>query len=124
MIAVTGKASHAFVNSMLTKWIIIIKCPEKNGKVDLSFLIKKIGERNIDSILLEGGSTLNFSAIQEGIVDKVYSFISPKLIGGKNASTPVGGKGFKNIHDAIMLNISEVKRFDEDLMIESYIVRD
>ena len=75
----------------------VIICPEKDNKVNLSFLIDNLGKRNIDSILLEGGSTLNFSAIQEGIVDKVYSFISPKMLGGEKANTPLGGAGFSPV---------------------------
>ncbi len=86
-------------------------------------MIKELGKRGIDSILLEGGSTLNFSAIQDGIVDKVYSFISPKVLGGDNAITPVGGTGFEKVDEAITLNIKDIKRFGDDLMIEAYIIK-
>lgn len=123
IIAITDQAPDSFVKSISKLGIEIILCPEKNQKVDLGFLIKELGKRGIDSILLEGGSTLNFSALTAGIVDKVYSFISPKLIGGENALTPVGGQGFKKINEAIILNIADVKRFDDDIMIEAYIIK-
>jgi diaminohydroxyphosphoribosylaminopyrimidine deaminase/5-amino-6-(5-phosphoribosylamino)uracil reductase len=121
IIAVTEKASQSFVKKATKMGVEIIFCPVKNNKIDIRFLLTHLGELGIDSVLLEGGSTLNFSALQDAVVDKVYSFISPKLIGGEKAHTPVGGAGFKKINDAIVLKISEIKRFEEDIMIEAYI---
>ena len=123
IIAVTKNVNPDFINSVEKKGAEIIICPENNKKVDLEFLIDELGKKGIDSILLEGGSTLNFSAIQAGIVDKVYSFISPKMFGGETSNTPIGGAGFKNVQDAITLNIHDIKRFDDDLMITSYIIK-
>lgn len=99
----------------------IIKIPSKNNKVDLEALIEKLGERGIDSILLEGGSTLAYSALKVGVVDKVYQFIAPKIIGGINAYTSVGGDGIKVIEDAIRLHNMSIKQFEEDVLIEGYI---
>ena len=123
IIAITSQTGSDFVNGVKKKGAQIIVCPEKNKKVDVTYLIKELGKRGIDSILLEGGSTLNFSAIQDGIVDKVYSFISPKVLGGDNAITPVGGTGFEKVDEAITLNIKDIKRFGDDLMIEAYIIK-
>jgi len=122
IIAVTKNAPDKQINTLIKKGVEVIKCPEKEGKVNLSYLIKVLGKQNIDSILLEGGSQLNFSALREGIIDKVYSFISPKMIGGDKAITPVGGDGFEKIEDAITLNIDQISRFDEDILIEAYII--
>ena len=119
--AVTPGASHKFINLVHQKGAETIVCPEKNNKVDLTFLIKKLGEKGIDSILIEGGSALNFSAIEEGIVDKVYSFISPKIVGGASAKSPVGGNGFDTLNQAVNLSIESITRYDEDIMVEAYI---
>ena len=121
IIAVTYNAGNEFINTANQKGAEVIICHKKNQKVDLNYLFNELGKMNIDSILLEGGSSLNFSALQEGLVDKVFSFISPKLIGGIDSKTPVGGKGFDKISDAIKLRIDNIKRFDEDILIESYI---
>ncbi|MEZ5083710.1 MAG: bifunctional diaminohydroxyphosphoribosylaminopyrimidine deaminase/5-amino-6-(5-phosphoribosylamino)uracil reductase RibD [Bacteroidales bacterium] len=121
IVAVTKNATKEFIAKVNDKGAEVIVCPLNQNKVNISFLIKELGNRGIDSILLEGGSTLNFSALKEKIVDKVYSFISPKLLGGEKANTPVGGIGFKKVNNAITLNISSIIRFDEDLMIEAYI---
>ncbi len=123
IIAVTKKANSDFIRAVKKKGADVIICPENNKKVDIEFLIIELGKRGIDSILLEGGSTLNFSAIQAGIVDKVISFISPKMFGGETANTPIGGVGFENVQDAINLNIDDIQRFDDDLMITSYIIK-
>lgn len=123
LFAVTKKARKEFIDSIKEKGCDVIVCPEKNKKVDLIFLMEKLGKRNIDSVLIEGGSTLNFSAIQDGIIDKVYSFISPKMLGGEKANTPLGGQGFSQVNQAITLNIKEITRIDEDLLIESYIIK-
>ena len=69
----------------------VLVCPVKNGRVDLDFVILSLGDMGIDSVMIEGGSTLAFSALQEGIVDKIVSFIAPKILGGAGAPTPVGG---------------------------------
>jgi len=50
----------------------VIICPKKDNRVNLSYLMNELGKQSIDSILLEGGSTLNFSALKEGVVDKVF----------------------------------------------------
>ena len=62
--------------------IEILYVAEKNGHIDLNDLMQKLGERSIDSILLEGGGILNWSALKSGIVNKVYAYIAPKLFGG------------------------------------------
>lgn len=121
IIAVTEKADEKKIARLKKKGVKVILCPELEGRVNLRHLLGELGKMGLDSILLEGGSHLNFSAIREGVVDKVYSFISPKMIGGSKAHTPIGGDGFEKIDDAITLNIDKIKRFDEDILIEAYI---
>ncbi|MCT4607077.1 MAG: bifunctional diaminohydroxyphosphoribosylaminopyrimidine deaminase/5-amino-6-(5-phosphoribosylamino)uracil reductase RibD [Marinisporobacter sp.] len=99
----------------------IITTPLKDGKVDLPFLMKALGNQKMDSILLEGGATLNYSALKENIVDKIISFIAPKIIGGINAKTPIGGEGISHIKNAILLKDMKVSTIHEDLMLEAYV---
>jgi len=122
IIAVTENAPSAFVQAVKENGKEVIVCPENEKKVDMKYLMKVLHEKGIDSILLEGGSTLNFTAIKEGIVDKVISFISPKIVGGKDALTPVGGYGFESIKNAITLNIENVTKIDDDILVEAYII--
>lgn len=121
LVAVTAKAPGAFIRDLQAKGVECLVSPEKNGKVDLRYVVSILGERGIDSILIEGGSRLNFSALAEGVADKVYSFIAPKMVGGDHAPAPVGGEGVEKISEAVSLKIESVLAFDDDLLIEAYI---
>ncbi|SKA74027.1 diaminohydroxyphosphoribosylaminopyrimidine deaminase [Clostridium sp. USBA 49] len=124
IVAVTEKAENDKIEALKEKGAEIIITPSKNEKVDLVFLMKKLGERKIDSILLEGGSELNYSALESGIVDKINAFIAPKIIGGMKAKTPVGGKGRAFINEAISINKIDIKRFEDDILIEGYVQKE
>ncbi|MCT4509326.1 MAG: bifunctional diaminohydroxyphosphoribosylaminopyrimidine deaminase/5-amino-6-(5-phosphoribosylamino)uracil reductase RibD [Tepidibacter sp.] len=121
IIATTEKADKDKIKLIKEKKAEVIITPLKNNRVDLGYLIKKLGEMKIDSILIEGGSTLNYSILKEGCIDKVISFIAPKIIGGENAKTPIGGVGIDYIKDSIELKNIQSKMFDQDIMIEGYL---
>lgn len=97
---------------------------EKDGHVDLQQLMVKLGEEKIDSILLEGGGTLNWAALESGIVRRVQAYISPKLFGGKTAKTPVEGQGVSSPDHAFFLKNSTVTRIGEDFLVESEVAAD
>jgi diaminohydroxyphosphoribosylaminopyrimidine deaminase/5-amino-6-(5-phosphoribosylamino)uracil reductase len=124
IIAVTEKADKEKLGLLEEKGAEIIVTPSRNGRVDLSLLMKELGERKIDSILLEGGSELNYAALEEGIVDKINAFIAPKIIGGNTAKTPVGGQGKAFMEDSINLKCVDIHRFGDDIMIEAYIKKE
>ena len=67
--------------------------PEREGHVDLSALMERLGAQGIDSVILEGGGTLNWAALEQGIVHKVQAYLAPKLLGGRDAKSPVEGLG-------------------------------
>ncbi|MBH1941157.1 bifunctional diaminohydroxyphosphoribosylaminopyrimidine deaminase/5-amino-6-(5-phosphoribosylamino)uracil reductase RibD [Mobilitalea sibirica] len=121
ILATTNLASLEKLSQLEAMGIEIIVTPLENAQVDLRYLMKELGKKKIDSILLEGGSELNYSALSSGIVDKVNAFIAPKIIGGSNAKTPVGGFGIDKMNNAIFLHSIEVKIFGNDIMIEGYI---
>ena len=97
----------------------VLYVPEKNGHIDLNRLMELLGAAKIDSILLEGGGSLNWSALESGIVQKVQTYIAPKLFGGEEAKTPVEGKGFPDPASAVLLKNSEIIRLGDDFLIES-----
>lgn len=70
-------------------WVL----PQRGGHVDLAALMDRLGAENIDSVLLEGGGTLNWSALEQGLIHKVQAYIAPKLFGGGAAKSPVEGLG-------------------------------
>ena len=101
----------------------VLYVPEKNGHIDLNRLMELLGAARIDSILLEGGGSLNWSALESGIVQKVQTYIAPKLFGGEEAKTPVEGKGFPDPASAVLLKNSEIIRLGDDFLIESEVKR-
>ena len=101
----------------------VLYVPGKNGHIDLNRLMELLGAAKIDSILLEGGGSLNWSALECGIVQKVQTYIAPKLFGGEEAKTPVEGKGFPDPASAVLLKNSEMIRLGDDFLIESEVKR-
>lgn len=97
----------------------ILKVAKKGSHINLNDLVKKIGEEKVDSILLEGGGTLNWAALQSGIVNRVQVYIAPKLFGGQYAKSPVSGLGVDSPDNAFLLKNSTIIRFDNDFLIES-----
>jgi len=101
----------------------IIVVSKKDGYVDLNELMIKLGEENIDSIFLEGGNTLNWSALQHSIVNKVQTYIAPKLFGGVDAKTPVAGFGVENPDNAFLLTNTTITVLGDDILIESRVIQ-
>lgn len=95
-----------------------IQIKKKDNHIDLNDLMKKLGEMHIDSILLEGGSTLNWSAMKEHIVDEVHTYIAPKIFGGK-ANSPIEGEGIDTPSKAFQLIPYSTSQLGEDILIES-----
>jgi diaminohydroxyphosphoribosylaminopyrimidine deaminase/5-amino-6-(5-phosphoribosylamino)uracil reductase len=121
ILAATELAPAEKLKELKSKNVDIIITPLSNNHVDLNYLMKVLGEKKVDSVLIEGGSELNYSSLCSGIVDKVNAFIAPKIIGGCNAKTPVGGKGADFMKDAIKLDKMQIRQFGDDLMIEANI---
>ena len=94
-----------------------ICCPDENHQIDLKKLMRYLGEEGIDSILLEGGGTLNDSALRAGIVQEVQAFIAPKLFGGMNSKTPVEGIGVRFPSEAVKLKCTDICQIGEDIRI-------
>ncbi len=101
----------------------VLELPSIDGVVDLRELLKQLGHREITSVLVEGGGRLLGSFFDLGLVDKVVAFVAPMIIGGKEAMTPVSGKGVDHIAQAVRLSRVQVQRFGADVMISGYIGR-
>ena len=91
---------------------------EQKEVISLPVLMKELGARKIDGILLEGGGKLNESALQAGIVDRIYCYIAPKIFGGAQAKTPVEGQGLTRAADAWQFNRIGMQEFGQDILLE------
>ncbi|MBR1885867.1 MAG: bifunctional diaminohydroxyphosphoribosylaminopyrimidine deaminase/5-amino-6-(5-phosphoribosylamino)uracil reductase RibD [Schwartzia sp.] len=92
-------------------------------EVDLPLLLRMLGERNISSLLVEGGSTVHFSFLSAGLVDKVCAFLAPMLVGGKSATPAIGGDGFSRLANAVRLTGTSVEQVGDDYCFTGYIKR-
>jgi len=91
------------------------------SRVDLHWLMKRLGAQGIVSVLIEGGSSLASSCLEEGIVDKVICYIAPKIIGGEKSFPAVGGKTFRSLQHAHALTRTSIRRVGDDIVIEGYL---
>ena len=105
------------IEQLHAKGVDTVCCPDEKGQIDLKKLMIYLGNKGIDSILLEGGGTLNDSALRAEIVKEVHCFIAPKLFGGKNSKTPVEGIGIGLPSEALKLKCTDICRIGEDIRI-------
>ncbi|MCW3095511.1 MAG: riboflavin biosynthesis protein RibD [Chthonomonadaceae bacterium] len=97
---------------------------DATGRVDLGALVTELGRRQIISIWVEGGGELHASLLQAGLAHKALFFIAPKLLGGKDAPTPVEGIGPNLMAEALPLESLTLHRFGPDIALEGRIVPD
>lgn len=121
IIAVTDQASESKIKALTEKGATVLVCPAMKDRVDLKFLMKELAKRDIDSVLLEGGGTLNFEALRQGIVDKVIAFIAPKILGGMDALTSVEGTGFESLPETVQIENLTACASGEDIMLTGYV---
>ena len=103
--------------------ITVAVLPESGGHVCLKSLMKYLGEMQISSVLIEGGGEINESALRADIVDHIYAYIAPKIIGGKTAKTPVEGLGADSPDTGAKLKNPKITQLGEDILIEYDIER-
>ncbi len=120
ILAVTGQAPSEKCRALEEKGVEVIILPAYNGRVDLTALMKKLAEREISAVLVEGGGTLNYSLIDQGLVDKLFIFIAPLIIGGRGSPTAFAGSGIESLSKAWSVNNIEMKQFDQDLLLIGY----
>lgn len=120
LIAVAQGADPDRVASLEARGAKIIHAPGEDGRVELPRLFRELGGSGLDSVLLEGGSELNASALEAGLVDKVCAFVAPKIVGGRGAKTPVGGRGKETMSEALPLREVTARMVGGDILVEGY----
>jgi len=121
IVATTELADKEKILALEKLGVKVVITKSKNNRVNLQSLMIELGKIGIDGILLEGGATLSFSALEENIVDKIQVYIAPKIIGGEKSKTSIGGQGIKKLSDAIELKDMTVKSISPDLLVEAYL---
>ncbi|MBI5117970.1 bifunctional diaminohydroxyphosphoribosylaminopyrimidine deaminase/5-amino-6-(5-phosphoribosylamino)uracil reductase RibD [Candidatus Poribacteria bacterium] len=121
LVAVKTTAPSDRKSDLRAKGVELIEIEPKNDKIDLVKLASALAGRNIASVLIEGGGGLLAAAFDAGIVDKALFFIAPKILGGKDAPTPVEGRGVARVADATSLKNISISRVGDDILIEGYV---
>ncbi len=122
LIAVTAAAEAAKVEALRQAGVEVLVVND-GQQVDLKQLFCLLGERGVCSIFVEGGAHINYSLLKAGLVDKVYSFIAPKMVGGSSAPGPVGGDGVETLDQAFLLEDVETELLAGDILVSGYINR-
>ncbi len=122
IVAVTEQAPAERVEALRSAGVEIIVAGSSNH-VDMQSLMEQLGAMKISSVLVEGGGSVNFSLLQAGLVDRVYAFIAPKLVGGRDALTPVEGEGFQELDRAVELENIQLRQLGSDVLLTGIVKR-
>lgn len=95
----------------------IVEVDEKDGRIDLHDALDKLYLLGIDSIFVEGGSTVHYSFIKERLFNVIYAYISPIIIGGKTAPSAVGGEGFDTLKESAYVDFHNIRRLGSDIVV-------
>jgi 2,5-diamino-6-(ribosylamino)-4(3H)-pyrimidinone 5'-phosphate reductase len=115
LIAVSELASYERIKDLSERAEVVI-CGKEH--VDLNVLMEKLALNGIKTLMLEGGSTLNYSMLIEGLVSEIRICIAPLIVGGKDAKTLADGDGIDFMKDAIKLKLKKSYNLGEDLIVE------
>ena len=120
IVAATRRAPKPRVDALRRAGAEVLFVRARGGRVDLGPLLDALGRREITSVLVEGGSELAGSLLDERLVNRFVLFLAPILIGGKEAPTIAGGKGVAHLRDALRLDHLTLRRLGPDLLITAY----
>lgn len=121
ILATTVSAPHEKIERLEEKGVRVLIIDSKDGRVDLRTCLNKLGEMGLMNILVEGGSRINGSFLDEGLIDKFLLFLSPKCLGDPKSPGIFGGRGVSDLSEAVGLKEIKTKRIGEDIFVEGYL---
>jgi diaminohydroxyphosphoribosylaminopyrimidine deaminase/5-amino-6-(5-phosphoribosylamino)uracil reductase len=119
LVAKANVADQSKVDQLSSMGVMVLLDPYQSKRIHLPWLMKQLLKLNIRSVMVEGGGTVHESFIRQQYVDRIYAQISPMLIGGKKAKTPVEGLGFALLKDATRVAFSNHFKLGQDIIIVS-----
>ena len=117
-VVATVSSEQEKISALREAGVKVLITDSGDRKGNLQDLMQKLGQEKIDSILLEGGGTLNQSALQSGIVNHIQIYLAPKIFGGTGKYTPVSGIGVKEPDEAYLLINRKIRIFGEDILLD------
>ncbi|MCK5579698.1 MAG: bifunctional diaminohydroxyphosphoribosylaminopyrimidine deaminase/5-amino-6-(5-phosphoribosylamino)uracil reductase RibD [Candidatus Omnitrophica bacterium] len=121
IIATTRKANAKKIDRMRRQGVQVIVCPLKEGRVHMKWLMEELAKKKISSVLIEGGGQVIGSALKEKVVDKMFTFIAPKIVGDAQARVSVDGLSPEIVGQCVGLKDIQIKQISQDVLIEGYV---
>jgi diaminohydroxyphosphoribosylaminopyrimidine deaminase/5-amino-6-(5-phosphoribosylamino)uracil reductase len=120
VIATTNAMSENVEKSLIEAGALVWRLPDVDEKVNLNALLTRMKQQKLDSVLVEGGGEIHWSFLSQHLYDKVACFIAPKIIGGQDALSPIGGAGVSLMKDALQLRDLTIDPLDGDWLLTGY----
>jgi diaminohydroxyphosphoribosylaminopyrimidine deaminase/5-amino-6-(5-phosphoribosylamino)uracil reductase len=123
ILCTTQEGSKDKMARLEKRGVQILIVDAKHQRIDLKACLGRLGAMGIMTLLVEGGSKVNGSFLDERLVDKFYFFLSPKWIGDQEAPGIFGGHGIKDLREVVTLKDIRARRVGEDFLLEGYLVK-
>lgn len=123
LVAVTSAASPAATRSLEAAGASVVRLAARETRVDVAALLAELAAREVRGVLVEGGGEVHAAFLDAGLVDRVVVFVAPRLLGGREAPSVVGGAG-RALKDAVRLGPFEVTHLGDDLLLEADVLRE
>ena len=117
LIATTRHAPPSRIAALKQRGAEVLILPAEHGNVSLKACLTTLGRQGITSLLLEGGSEVNASALRSGLLDRLQLYVAPALLGGQDAKGLIGGASPASISASWPLNDLQVQQVGKDLLI-------
>ena len=108
----------------LRKRVMVVEAPARHGRIDLKWLLKRLGRENISNLLVEGGGEVNAAFLNNRLAQRVAFFYAPKILGGSRSRSAVGGNGMRNPREGLRLSAVEWRRVGPDLLLTARVEND
>lgn len=118
---VVGKGAPAKRVEALAKRVRVWTVPLRGGRIDLRWVLKKLGGENVTSLLVEGGGEVNASFLMGGHAQRVAFFYAPKILGGRDSRKAVAGEGARSLNEILNLREVEWRKVGADLMMTALV---
>ncbi|HYV32861.1 MAG TPA: bifunctional diaminohydroxyphosphoribosylaminopyrimidine deaminase/5-amino-6-(5-phosphoribosylamino)uracil reductase RibD, partial [Candidatus Binatia bacterium] len=116
---VVGRDASARRVAALARRVTVLRAPLRGGRIDLRWLLERLGAEKVTSLLVEGGGEVNASFLLEGLAQRVVFFYAPRILGGRQARKAVAGQGAGDLAEVVTLRDVEWRQVGRDLMMSA-----
>ncbi len=117
MVATTKSANHGKIERLRTIGVDVLPLAKQGTRVSIRRCLRELGKRGVTSLLVEGGGELNAGFLREGLVNQVYLYVAPTLLGGRNATGLLGGLSPRSLAGAVAVSDVRLQFLGEDMLI-------